>query len=154
MKILSHRESHIVELDDGSKWKIFPGDLDLTLTWRPETILSIIRVDDQISTYALDGAGERVHARRRVDPEARLAALLRCRLVSRANSRKCPFASFKPRCRSRSRRGGLTHSSAMATALAALGSTIGGFRHCPVSLEPGAQQPPRHLQLAHCFAQR
>jgi hypothetical protein len=61
MKILSHRESHIVELDDGSKWKIFPGDLDLTLTWRPETILSIIRVDDQISTYALDGAGERVH---------------------------------------------------------------------------------------------
>ncbi len=61
MKIRSHRESHIVELDDGSKWKIFPGDLDLTLTWKPETTLSVIRVDDQISNYALEGAGERVH---------------------------------------------------------------------------------------------
>jgi hypothetical protein len=59
MKIRSHHESHIVELDDGSKWKIFPGDLDLTLTWEPETTLSVIRVDDQISSYALEGAGER-----------------------------------------------------------------------------------------------
>ena len=28
MKIKSHSESHIVELDDGSRWQIFPGDLD------------------------------------------------------------------------------------------------------------------------------
>ncbi len=61
MKIRSHRESHMVELDDGSKWKVFPGDLDLTLTWKPETTLSVIRVDDQISNYALEGAGERDH---------------------------------------------------------------------------------------------
>jgi hypothetical protein len=27
MKIKSHSESHIVELDDGSRWQIFPGDL-------------------------------------------------------------------------------------------------------------------------------
>ena len=31
MKIRSHSESHIVELDDGSRWRIFPGDLDLPL---------------------------------------------------------------------------------------------------------------------------
>jgi hypothetical protein len=29
MKIKSHRESHVVELDDGSRWETFPsGDLD------------------------------------------------------------------------------------------------------------------------------
>lgn len=33
MKIRSHSESHLVELDDVSKWKIFPGDLDITLHW-------------------------------------------------------------------------------------------------------------------------
>jgi hypothetical protein len=38
MKIRSHSESHIVELEDGSRWQIFPGDLDLTLKRRPETI--------------------------------------------------------------------------------------------------------------------
>jgi hypothetical protein len=36
MKIKSHSESHIVELDDGSRWRIFPGDLDLTLNWKPK----------------------------------------------------------------------------------------------------------------------
>lgn len=36
MRILSHSESHIVELEDGSRWQIFPGDLDVTLGWTPE----------------------------------------------------------------------------------------------------------------------
>jgi hypothetical protein len=36
MKIRSHAECHIVELEDGSRWQIFPGDLDLTLNWKPE----------------------------------------------------------------------------------------------------------------------
>ena len=40
MKIRSHSESHLVELDDGSKWQIFPGDLDVTLNWKPDTELS------------------------------------------------------------------------------------------------------------------
>ena len=39
MRIRSRSESHIVELDDGSRWQIFPGDLDLTLDWKPETDL-------------------------------------------------------------------------------------------------------------------
>jgi hypothetical protein len=30
MKIKAHSESHIVELDDGSRRQIFPGDLDVT----------------------------------------------------------------------------------------------------------------------------
>ena len=42
MKIKSHSESHIVELDDGSRWQIFPGDLDLTLNGKSETYLTVV----------------------------------------------------------------------------------------------------------------
>jgi hypothetical protein len=53
MKIRSHAESHIVELEDGSRWRIFPGDLDATLDWTPETELAIVAVDDEVSALAL-----------------------------------------------------------------------------------------------------
>lgn len=60
MKIQSHSESHIVELDDGSRWQIFPGDLDLTLNWKPETELAVVRIDDEVSSHALVGEGGKV----------------------------------------------------------------------------------------------
>jgi hypothetical protein len=43
MKIRSHSESHVVELDDGFKWQIFPSDLDMTLGWTPEIDLQLER---------------------------------------------------------------------------------------------------------------
>ncbi len=60
MKIRSHSESHIVELDDGSRWQIFPGDLDLTLSWKPETDLAVVPIDDKVSPHALMGGGVKV----------------------------------------------------------------------------------------------
>ena len=60
MKIRSHSESHIVELDDGSRWRIFPGDLDLTLNWKPETDLAVVPIDDEVSSHALIGEGGKV----------------------------------------------------------------------------------------------
>jgi hypothetical protein len=53
MKIRSHSESHIVELDDGSRWQIFPGDLDVTLSWLPDTELKVVRIEDTASSHAL-----------------------------------------------------------------------------------------------------
>jgi hypothetical protein len=53
MKIRSHAESHIVELEDGSRWRIFPGDLDATLDWTPETELAVVTVNDAVSARAL-----------------------------------------------------------------------------------------------------
>lgn len=58
MRIVSHSESHIVELDDGSRWHIFPGDLDITLNWKPETELRLIPVDDDVSEHALVSEGD------------------------------------------------------------------------------------------------
>lgn len=65
MKIRSHSESHVVELDDGSQWQIFPGDLDLTLHWQPETDLNLVRTVDEVGSHALVGGdGGRVRVLR------------------------------------------------------------------------------------------
>lgn len=61
MKIKSHSESHIVELEDGSQWQIFPGDLDVTLNWKPETDLTLVPSDDEISSHMLVSGGTKVH---------------------------------------------------------------------------------------------
>jgi hypothetical protein len=68
MKIRSHSESHIVELDDGSRWQIFPGDLDLTLNWRPETELAIVPVEDEVCPQALLGGDALVRVIRAGEP--------------------------------------------------------------------------------------
>jgi hypothetical protein len=66
MRIRSHAESHLVELDDGSRWQIFPGDLDLTLNWKPETEITIAPAEDDVASHVLVGAGAKV----RVIPES------------------------------------------------------------------------------------
>ena len=61
MKIKAHSESHIVELDDGSQWQIFPGDLDATLNWTPETDLTVVPSDDEISSHMFVNGNAQVH---------------------------------------------------------------------------------------------
>jgi len=53
MKIRAHAESHIVELDDGSTWRIYPGDIDVTFNWQPGVELKLVRIDDEASSHAL-----------------------------------------------------------------------------------------------------
>jgi hypothetical protein len=53
VKILRHSESHIVELDNGTTWRIFPGDIDVTLNWKPDVDLKLVHIDDEISSHAL-----------------------------------------------------------------------------------------------------
>ena len=80
MKIKAHSESHIVELDDGSRWQIFPGDLDVTLGWQPETDLDLVRTEEDIGTHALlgaDGARVRVLPEGAIWPERQAKAALR-----------------------------------------------------------------------------
>ncbi|SED16475.1 hypothetical protein [Bradyrhizobium erythrophlei] len=60
MKIRSHSESHIVELEDGSRWRVFPGDLDLTLNWKPETEIVVMPADDDLSSHVLVGGHAKV----------------------------------------------------------------------------------------------
>jgi hypothetical protein len=53
MKIVEHTESHIVKLDDGSTWRIFPGDIDRTLMWLPTTELKLFEISDEVASHAL-----------------------------------------------------------------------------------------------------
>ena len=48
MQIKKHDRSHLVELRDGSAWRIWPGDIPKTLQWRPTT-----EIDDEICSHAL-----------------------------------------------------------------------------------------------------
>ena len=57
-EIRRHSESHIVELDDGSQWQVFPGDLDVTLNWQPGTDLKLVRIEDEVSSHSLVSADD------------------------------------------------------------------------------------------------
>jgi len=67
MKIQKHSESHLVELADGSRWQIFPGDLDVTMNWQPDAELKVVRIGDEISSHALVSGSD--NSRVRVLPE-------------------------------------------------------------------------------------
>ena len=62
MLIERHDKSYIVEMEDGSRWRIWPGDLATTLKWTPSTQLAVDEIDDdQFCTHLVDQAdGTRV----------------------------------------------------------------------------------------------
>ena len=53
MRIEQHDKSHIVELEDGSRWQIWPGDIATTLQWLPTTELRISAINDELCSHAL-----------------------------------------------------------------------------------------------------
>ena len=53
MRIKRHDKSHIVELNDGSVWHIWPGDLAKTLGWLPTTDIEIIEIHHEVCSHAL-----------------------------------------------------------------------------------------------------
>ena len=81
MKIKQHSESHLVKLDDGSSWQIFPGDIDLTLAWLPSTELRLFEINDDIASHALinadDGTRVRVRPLGERWPESQVRAILK-----------------------------------------------------------------------------
>jgi len=63
MKIRAHAESHVVELDDGPCWQIFPGDLAATRSWKPETDLHLAPSGAQVCSHALVNAMDQSRVR-------------------------------------------------------------------------------------------
>jgi hypothetical protein len=63
LKIRTHSESHIVELDDGTKWRVFPADLAVTLNWQPDGDLNIVRIVDDVASHALVSATDNSRVR-------------------------------------------------------------------------------------------
>ena len=53
MRIKRHEQSYIVELEDGSAWRIWLGDLAIPLLWMPSTRLAVSEIDDECCTHVL-----------------------------------------------------------------------------------------------------
>ncbi|MBR0938822.1 hypothetical protein [Bradyrhizobium jicamae] len=79
MKIRSHSDSHVVELEDGSRWQIFPGDVDVTLDWMPYTDLTLVPVGDDVCSHVLvsDGGPVRVIRDGERWPESEVKSMLK-----------------------------------------------------------------------------
>src|SRR5262249_54038122 len=48
MQIKKHDRSHMVELRNGSAWRIWPGDIPKTLQWRPTTEIDVADIEHEI----------------------------------------------------------------------------------------------------------
>jgi hypothetical protein len=63
-RIARHDISDVVQLSDGSKWRIWPADVTTTLQWFPSTELEIEPVQDEFCSHVLvnrvDGSRVRV----------------------------------------------------------------------------------------------
>jgi hypothetical protein len=53
MRIKKREKSHIVELEDGSTWRIWPGDIAATWQWTPSSWIVVSEIDDPYCTHAL-----------------------------------------------------------------------------------------------------
>ena len=61
MLIKTHQKAYSVELEDGSRWLIWPPDKSGTLHWSTSTELNVLEIDDSLSMQALvDQDGRRV----------------------------------------------------------------------------------------------
>jgi len=53
MRIKKHDRSHLVELADGSAWRIWPSDIPNTLGWMPTTEIDIAPISHALCSHAL-----------------------------------------------------------------------------------------------------
>lgn len=79
MQIKKHDRSHMVELRDGSAWRIWLSDVPTALQWLPTTEVDVTHIDDEICSHALidrsNGARVRVIS---VSENWPVAAVRRC----------------------------------------------------------------------------
>jgi hypothetical protein len=62
-QIMRHDKSDVVELSDGSRWRIWPEDLRNTLGWRPTTALRVVKIDDRFCSHALVNPADKSRTR-------------------------------------------------------------------------------------------
>src|SRR5437588_1710567 len=53
LRIARHDTVDIVELSDGTRWRIWPADVPATLRWLPDTELEIAGSEDEFCSHEL-----------------------------------------------------------------------------------------------------
>ena len=75
MLIKKHDKSDIVELEDGSLWRIWPGDVAMTLNWLSTTDFLVSEIGDEFCSHALIDqtvAGKILVPKRQIPPATSL----------------------------------------------------------------------------------
>jgi hypothetical protein len=62
-QIMRHDKSDVVELSDGSRWRIWPEDLRKALGWQPTTALRVVKIDDRFCSHALVNPADKSRTR-------------------------------------------------------------------------------------------
>jgi hypothetical protein len=62
-QITRHDKSDVVELSDGSRWRIWPEDLRKALGWQPTTALRVVKIDDRFCSHALVNPADKSRTR-------------------------------------------------------------------------------------------
>jgi hypothetical protein len=63
LEIKRHDKGDVVELSDGSRWRIWPKDLAKALGWRPTTGLRVVEIDDAFCSHALVNPADKSRTR-------------------------------------------------------------------------------------------
>ncbi|MGA2129035.1 MAG: hypothetical protein ABSG76_23130 [Xanthobacteraceae bacterium] len=53
VRLERHDASDIVQLSDGSRWRVWPGDVPATLQWLPSTEFLVSKVEDEHCSHVL-----------------------------------------------------------------------------------------------------
>jgi hypothetical protein len=53
LRIERHDKSHVVELSDGTVWRVWPGDVSMTLQWVTTTELILSETEDEFCSHVL-----------------------------------------------------------------------------------------------------
>lgn len=63
LKIKRHDKGDVVELSDGSRWRIWPEDLSKALGWQPTTALRVVKIEHEFCSHALVNAADKSRTR-------------------------------------------------------------------------------------------
>jgi hypothetical protein len=63
MRIARHDAAGVVELSDGTRWRIWPGDIATTLGWLPTTDLEIEPSNDELWSHVLVNVADNTKVR-------------------------------------------------------------------------------------------
>jgi hypothetical protein len=63
MRIARHDAAGIVELSDGTRWRIWPGDIATTLGWLPTTDLEVAPSNDELWSHVLVNVADNTKVR-------------------------------------------------------------------------------------------
>ena len=62
-QIMRHDKGDVVELSNGSRWRIWPEDFSKTLGWQPTTALRVVEIDDEFCSHALINPADKSRTR-------------------------------------------------------------------------------------------